>query len=225
MKQELITTTYNGYIIDRKNTIKNTANMSIDDILNEVFGKRWNFAEKKLFIKEFWRNVKRGGKVRNMTVDEKIKFEIILNRANIIRQTDYYENTPGVKELVDDALALEYENAKPMWDMEFNATYDDLEFLMNELYLSEKHEREDKQNLLAKDLLTIGSLLYGNKKDIASLIKEYDSRVKKKQIDECIDLSYKRFVQLENKVISKTKFKQALVKSGLLKSFSVLQSR
>lgn len=165
------------------------------------------------------------GKVRNMTADERLKLEVILNRSNILKQTDLYEETPEVKELVDDALALEDENAKPMWDMEFNAIYDDLEFLMNELYLSEKHKREDKRNLLAKDLLTIGSLLYGNKKDIASLIKEYDSRVKKKQIDECIDLSYKRFVQLENKVISKTKFKQALVKSGLLKSFSVLQSR
>ncbi len=169
------------------------------------------------------------GKVRNMTADERLKLEVILNRSNILKQTDLYEETPEVKELVDDALALEDGNTKPMWDMEFNAIYDDLEFLMNELYLSEKHKREDKRSLLAKDLLTMGSLLYGNKKDIASLIKEYDSRVEKKQIDdpidECIDLLYKRFVQLENKAISKAKFKQLLVESGLLKAFSVLQSR
>lgn len=81
------------------------------------------------------------GKVRNTTIDEKQKLEVILNRANLLKNTDLYTNDPGVKELVDDALALENEDVESMWDLQFYALYDDLEALMKDFHKEQKYER------------------------------------------------------------------------------------
>lgn len=54
MKRELnlIITTLNGYVIDRKNIIKNTTDMTVDDILNELFEKRVEFYGEKIIYTE-----------------------------------------------------------------------------------------------------------------------------------------------------------------------------
>lgn len=50
MKRELnlIITTLNGYVIDRKHIIKNTIDMTVDDILNELFEKKVEFYGEKI---------------------------------------------------------------------------------------------------------------------------------------------------------------------------------